>query len=100
MEQSIAPSCAAFAKQRQLREVSMLLPAKYFWFEPVLLAAIVVFFIDLIGNFLSFGNRVVNALTTAIVFAAVFGGLVYFGYGNVSVSVTTSPRLTAPANSR
>ena len=78
----------------------MLLPAKYFWFEPVLLAAVVVFFVDLIGNFLFFGNRLVNALTTAIVFAALFGALVYFGYGHVSVTVTTSPSLTAPAKTR
>ena len=78
----------------------MLLPAKYFWFEPVLLAAIVVFFVDLIGNFLFFGSRLVNALTTAIVFAALFGALVYFGYGNVSVTVNTSPSLTAPAKAR
>ncbi len=78
----------------------MLLPAKYFWFEPVLLAAIVVFFIDLIGNFLFFGNRLVNALTTAIVFAGIFGALVYFGYGNISITVNTTPSLTAPAKPR
>jgi hypothetical protein len=75
----------------------MFLPAKYFWFEPVLLAAIVVFVIDLIGNFLFFGSRVVNALTTAVVFTAIFGTLVYFGYGNISITVNTTPSSTAPA---
>ncbi len=75
----------------------MFLPAKYLWFEPVLLAAIVVFVIDLIGNFLFFGNRVVNALTTAVVFVGIFGTLVYFGYGNISMSVNTTPSSTAPA---
>ena len=78
----------------------MLLPAKYFWFEPVLLAALVVFVIDLIGNYLSFGNRLANALTTALVFAAIFGALVYFGYGNISISVKSEPSLNAPSQSR
>jgi hypothetical protein len=74
----------------------MFLPAKYFWFEPVLLAAIVIFVIDLIGNFLFFGNRVLNALTTAVVFSVIFGTLVYFGYGNISMTVNTTPSITAP----
>lgn len=75
----------------------MFLPAQYFWLEPVLIAAIVVFVIDLVGNMLTFSSRVVNALVTAIVFAAVFGALVYFGYGNVQVSVRSTPSATAPA---
>jgi hypothetical protein len=75
----------------------MLLPAQYAWFEPVLIASIVVFIIDLVGNSITFSNRYVSALVSAIVFAIVFGGLVYFGYGNVSMSVTGAPSSTAPA---
>ena len=75
----------------------MFLPAQYAWFEPVLIATIVVFIIDLVGNSFAFGNRYVGALVSAILFALVFGALVYFGYGNVSMSVTTTPSATAPA---
>ena len=70
----------------------MFLPAQYAWFEPVLIATIVVFIIDLIGNSIGFGNRFLSALMSALV----FGALVYFGYGNVSMSVTTTPSTTAP----
>ena len=35
----------------------MLLPLQYAWFEPVLIASIVVFVIDLIGNSITFSNR-------------------------------------------
>jgi hypothetical protein len=75
----------------------MFLPADYLWLEPVLIAAAVVFVIDLIGNALSFGSRVTNALVTAVVFAVVFGALVYFGYGKITMSVSTTPSTTAPA---
>jgi hypothetical protein len=78
----------------------MFLPAQYVWLEPVLIAAIVVFIIDLVGNSIGFGNRFFSALMSAIVFAVVFGTLVYFGYGNVSMSVTTTPSATAPAQSQ
>jgi len=74
----------------------MFLPAQYAWFEPVLIATIVVFIIDLVGNSIGFGNRVLGALMSSILFALVFGALVYFGYGNVSMSLTTSPSTTAP----
>jgi len=78
----------------------MFLPTQYAWFEPVLIAAIVVFVVDLIGNVIAFGNRAfVNALVSAILFAALFGALVYYGYGSVAVSVTTTPSPTAPAHS-
>ncbi len=53
------------------------LPAEYAVAELVLIAAAVVFVVDLIGNVLSFSNRFVSALVTAIVFAALFGGLTY-----------------------
>jgi hypothetical protein len=55
------------------------------------------FHIDLIGYTIGFGNRFLSALMSAIVFAVVFGTLVYFGYGSVSMSVTTTPSATAPA---
>ena len=76
---------------------TMLLPAQYFWFEPVLLAAIIVFVVDLVGNTIFFGSRVVNALTTAVLFAALFGSLMYYGYGSVSVSFNTTPSLRSPS---
>ena len=75
----------------------MLLPAQYAWFEPVLVASGVVFVVVLIGNTIGFGSRVLGALMSAIVFALVFGSLVYFGYGSVSMSVTSTPSANAPA---
>ena len=53
------------------------LPDAYKWLQPVLIAAAVVFVVDLIGNLLSFSSRFVNALVTAIVFLVIFGGLTY-----------------------
>ena len=50
----------------------MLLPAQYAWFEPVLIATIVVFIIDLVGK----------------------------SIGSVSMSVTTTPSTTAPAQTQ
>ena len=75
----------------------MFLPAQYAWFEPVLIASIVVFIIDFVGASIAFGNRYLSALMSALLFALVFGALVYFGYGSVSMSVTTTPSTTAPA---
>ena len=74
----------------------MLLPVQYAWFEPVLIATIVVFIIDLVGNSIGFGNRFLSALMSAIV----FGILVYYGYGSVSMSVTTTPSTTDPAQTQ
>ena len=51
----------------------MLLPAIYAWFEPVLIASIVVFVIDLIGNSITFSNRYLSALVSAAIFAIAFG---------------------------
>jgi hypothetical protein len=82
---------------KMLGRRAMLLPAQYVWFEPVLIATIVVFIIDLVGNSIGFGNRFLGAFMSAIVFALVFGALVYFGYGSVSMSVTTTPSASAPA---
>ena len=50
-------------------EESYALPVQYAWFEPVLIATIVVFIIDLVGNSIGFGNRFVDALMSAIVFS-------------------------------
>jgi hypothetical protein len=76
----------------------MFLPGEYSGFEPVLIAAIVVFVIDLIGNTITFSNRFANAVVSAGIFAVVFGALVYFGYGGVSMTVSPTPMATAPAN--
>ena len=35
----------------------MLLPTEYAWFEPVLIAAIIVFVIDVIGSMIVFSRR-------------------------------------------
>jgi hypothetical protein len=72
---------------------------KYPWLEPVLLGAVIVFVLDLIGNLISFSNRVLNALATAIVFAIVFGGLLYTGVLTLDVKTVTTetPATTAPA---
>ena len=78
----------------------MFLPEQYAWFEPVLIATIVVFIIDLLGNSIGFGNRFLSAIMSSIVFALVFGTLVYFGYGSVTMSVTTTPNTTAPAQTK
>jgi hypothetical protein len=85
---------------KMLGRRAMLLPAQYAWFEPVLIATIVVFIIDLVGNSIGFGNRFLSAFMSAIVFALVFGALVYFGYGSVSMSVTTTPSASAPAKAQ
>ena len=53
----------------------MFLPPQYAWFEPVLIASIVVFLVDLIGNSITFSNRYVSSLASALIFAVVFGGL-------------------------
>ena len=74
----------------------MFLPPQYAWFEPVLVASIVVFVVDLVGNSITFSNRYISALMSAIVFAAAFGGLTYYGYGNVSMSLKSQTAATAP----
>lgn len=64
----------------------MFLPAEYIWLEPVIVAAIVVFVVDLIGNSIAYGGRFINAIATAAVFFVVFAGLAYFGLGSLEVS--------------
>jgi hypothetical protein len=78
----------------------MVLPAQYAWFEPVLIAALLVFIVDFIGSVIVFSARpALNALASAILFAVIFGALVYYGYGRVEVSVTTTPSPSAPVHS-
>ena len=89
--------CYAVKSAITLKGDTMFLPAQYAWFEPVLIASIVVFIIDFVGASIAFGNRYLSALMSALLFALVFGALVYFGYGSVSMSVTTTPSTTAPA---
>lgn len=69
----------------------------YPWIEPVLIGAAIVFVLDLIGNLISFSNRVLNALATAIVFAIVFGGLLYTGVLKLDVRTETTTTTSAPA---
>ena len=66
----------------------MFMPAEYLWLEPVLIAAAVVFVVDLIGNMITFSNRFVNALATAIVFTVIFGGIIYLGLGDIQVAIS------------
>lgn len=76
----------------------MILPDEYVWIEPVLIASIVVFFVDWIGNSITFSNRVINALVTAIIFGLIFGALTYFGYGGIELTLDTVPAADAPAS--
>jgi hypothetical protein len=46
---------------------------------PVVVAAIIVFVINTVGSFIEFNNRFVNALVDTVLFALVFGVLVYAG---------------------
>ena len=70
------------------------------WLQPVLIGAAIVFFIDLIGNMLSFSNRFVNALVTALVFAVLFGSLIHLGVVQLDVKAIAAPAAaTAPAPS-
>jgi hypothetical protein len=79
----------------------MILPAQYTWFEPVLFAALIVFGINVIGGMLAFSRRpVLNALASALLFALIFGLLVFYGYGRVEMTVSTTPAPSAPANTQ
>ncbi len=78
----------------------MILPTEYVWFEPVLVASVVVFIVSWIGNNIFFGNRVANALITSVIFGAIFGTIVYFGYGSISMKVTATPEASAPGQKK
>lgn len=70
---------------------------QYAYLEPVIIASIVVFVVDLVGNILSFSNRIVNALVTAIIFGVIFGLLSANGLGGVNVSLPDASAITQPA---
>jgi hypothetical protein len=77
----------------------MILPTQYTWFEPVLFAALIVFGINVLGGMLAFSRRpVLNALASTFLFALIFGLLVFYGYGRVEMTVSTTPAPSAPAN--
>lgn len=61
------------------------------WLQPVLIAAAVVFVLDLIGNLLSFSNRFMNAFVTAALFAVIFGTLVQSGIVRLDVHTEMTP---------
>jgi hypothetical protein len=46
--------------------------------EPVLISAAIVFVLNAVGSYIEFNNRFVNALVDTVLFAVVFGALVYF----------------------
>jgi hypothetical protein len=45
----------------------MVLPAQYAWFEPVLIASVVVFVIDLVGNSITFSNRYLMLVSGSVI---------------------------------
>ena len=65
--------------------------SKFAWLTPVLIAAVIVFLVDLVGNYISFNNRFLNALVQAVLFAIVFGLLTaYFTPTEVTITPVTS----------
>ncbi len=75
---------------------SRFLPGELLWLEPVLIATVIVFIVGLVGNIVSFKNRLMNALVTAIIFLIVFGVVTYLGYGLIEVDVPTLPTGETP----
>ncbi len=63
-------------------------PQQLFYFI-VLIGTLLVFISDSIGNMLSFGNRVANALTTAVVWGVLFIAL-YFVLGAIGIQLASS----------
>ena len=59
----------------------------YTWLTPVLIAAVIVFFVDLI---IRLDNRVLNALVHAVLFAVIAGLITaYFTVGEVAITPVT-----------
>jgi len=63
----------------------MVFPPEYAWIELVIIGAVIVFVADLIGNMISFQTRLMNAFTTAMVFAVAFSLSIYLRFGTVLV---------------
>jgi hypothetical protein len=70
-------------REKQGEVVTMVLPPEYAWIELVIMGALVVFVADLIGNMISFQSRLMNAFTTAMVFAVAFSLTIYLRFGTV-----------------
>jgi hypothetical protein len=82
------------------RSSEHVLASRIYLVRAILIAAIIVFIVDFIGSMLVFSRRpVLNALASAILFAVIFGVLVYYGCGRVEMSVSTTPQPSAPAQS-
>jgi hypothetical protein len=52
----------------------------------LLVAAVIIFLLNTAGSFIEFNNRFVNAVVDTVLFAVVFGALMYFGYLHLSFS--------------
>lgn len=74
---------------------TLFLPPDYLWLEPVVIATAIVFAVGFVGNILSFENRFMNAVVTAVIFLAVFGATTYLGYGSVEIELPTPPPVEA-----
>ena len=57
------------------------------WLQMILMAAGLVFVLDLVANFISFNNRFVSALTTAVLFAVLFGAAAIYSSGGIQKGV-------------
>jgi len=66
----------------------MFLPETLGWLEAILLASAIVFIISLLGNLLSFGGRVANAIVTAILFGVIMVGLVQYEVMEMNLRLT------------
>lgn len=64
------------------------------WLQIVVMASSVVFALDIVANIISFRNRAVSALVTAVLFAVLFG---VAAYSTGELSTTTAPPTTQPA---
>jgi hypothetical protein len=66
------------------------------WLQMILIGAGLVFVLDLVANFLSFSNRFVSALITAVLFAILFGAAAIYSTGGIPAA-TVPPATTPPA---
>ena len=64
----------------------MFMPVQYAWAEPIAITAVVIFIISWIGNSVIFGDKFLNALATAVLFAVIFGTLAYFQLATLSIT--------------
>jgi hypothetical protein len=64
------------------------------WLQMILIGAGLVFVLDLVANFISFNNRFVSALVTAVLFAVLFGAAAIYSSGGIQkggVAPTAAP---------